>query len=114
METLGIFAIIYIISGIIGVAFAIRFWMTMTRIKQIRDFLLKQDQATKPAPKYETEKPGTIDQDQLEFLESKLKANQCVVQVKKTQRLEIWNKTDWDDVVKAGREDMFVLLSKNF
>ena len=49
MQTLGIITIIiYIIGIIISIAFAVRFWMTMTRIKDIRDMLLKQYKKQEP------------------------------------------------------------------
>ena len=115
MEIFDLFTIAYLISAIIGVVFSIRFWKTMTRIKEIRDHFVNQDLKNKPAlPKYEVQISSAIDESQIKSMESKLKANQCIVQVNKTQKLEIWNKSDWDDVVNAGRENMFLLLRKNF
>lgn len=113
MKELGIIAIIYIISGIITLAFLIRFWMTMSRIKEIRDLLLKQHQHSKPAVPI-VEEVSSIKQEELDGLIAKLKPGQCVVLVNKTQRIEVWNKSDWDDIVKAGRENMFKLLQSKF
>lgn len=48
MQTLGIITIIYVIGAIISIAFAVRFWMTMTRIKEIRDILQKQHKNQDP------------------------------------------------------------------
>lgn len=113
MKELGIIAIIYIISGIIAIAFLIRFWMTMSRIKEIRDLLLKHHQNVIPVVPI-VEKATDMVKDDLDALVAKLKSGQCVVLVNKTQRLEIWDKSDWDDVVKAGRENMFKLLHTKF
>jgi len=113
MEALGIFAIIYIITGIISLAFIIRFWMTMSRIKEIRDLLLKQHQNFKTVLPI-IEETIEINQEELDAMVAKLKSGQCVVLVNKTQRIEIWDKSDWNDIVKAGRENMFKLLHSKF
>lgn len=128
MQTLGIITIIiYIIGIIISIAFAVRFWMTMTRIKDIRDMLLKQYKKQEPEvlnPDTEKQNSETedylvggifrVDQAEVEAMVSKLKPNQCVVFVNKTLKLEIWNKSDWEDIVRLGRTNFFKLIHKNF
>ena len=90
MQTLGIITIIiYIIGIIISIAFAVRFWMTMTRIKDIRDMLLKQYKKQEPEvlnPDTEKQNSETedylvggifrVDQAEVEAMVSKLKPNQ--------------------------------------
>ncbi|MEA4937787.1 MAG: hypothetical protein VB102_14305 [Paludibacter sp.] len=112
METLDILTIIYIIGIIISIAFAVRFWITMTRIKQIRDHLLYR-KPTEPEQVYEVER-DYIDPKEITALIAKLKPDQCVVFVNKTLKLEIWNKSDWEDVVRLGKSEFFKLLHKNF
>lgn len=112
MKTLTILTIIYIIGAIISIAFAVRFWMTMSRIKQIRDHLLYR-KPIEPQQVYEIER-DSINPDEISALISKLKPEQCVVLVNKTQKLEIWNKSDWDDIIRLERSDFFKLLYKNF
>jgi len=127
METLGIITIIYIIGIIISIVFVVRFWMTMTRIKEIRDILYKQNKVLDTEVlNQKTEKINSedgeltvggifkIDQAQVDSLVSKLKPEQCVVFVNKSQKLEIWDKSDWEDIVKLGRTDFFELIHKNF
>lgn len=127
MEALGIITIIYIIGAIISIAFAVRFWMTMTRIKEIRDILYKQNKKLDSEIfNQETEKINLeddelkvggilkVDQAQVDALVSKLKPDQCVVFVNKTLKLEIWDKSDWEDIVRLGRTNLFKLIHKNF
>lgn len=127
MQTLGIITIIYVIGIIISIAFAVRFWMTMTRIKDIRDILYKQykkrdtEVLSQDSEKQNSENGDysvggifNVEQADVDALISKLKPEQCVVFVNKTQKLEIWNKSDWDDVVRLGKSDFFKLLHKNF
>ena len=127
METLGIITIIYIIGIIISIVFVVRFWMTMTRIKEIRDILYKQNKVLDTEVlNQKTEKINSedgeltvggifkIDQAQVDSLVSKLKPEQCVVFVNKSQKLEIWDKSDWEDIIKLGRTDFFELIHKNF
>lgn len=127
MQTLGIITIIYVIGAIISIAFAVRFWMTMTRIKEIRDILYKQNKKLDSEIfNQETEKINLeddelkvggilkVDQAQVDALVSKLKPDQCVVFVNKTLKLEIWDKSDWEDIVRLGRTNLFKLIHKNF
>lgn len=99
----------------------------MTRIKEIRDILYKQNKVLDTEVlNQKTEKINSedgeltvggifkIDQAQVDSLVSKLKPEQCVVFVNKSQKLEIWDKSDWEDIVKLGRTDFFELIHKNF
>lgn len=126
MQTLGIITIIYVIGAIISIAFAVRFWMTMTRIKEIRDILQKQHKNLDPEVSNLNAKRNNsvkedlsiggifkVDQAEVDELVSKLKPNQCVVFVNKTLKLEIWNKSDWEDIVRLGRTNFFKMIYKN-
>lgn len=61
-----------------------------------------------------TEKTIDIDQSQLSDLENKMKENQCIVYVVKNSKLEIWDKYDWEEIIKLGRKEYFKLIRKNF
>lgn len=52
--------------------------------------------------------------DQVEMLKTKMKTDECILQVKATNKLEIWGKQDWLEVVEKDRAHMFVLFYKNF
>ncbi|NCU32059.1 MAG: ABC-F family ATP-binding cassette domain-containing protein [Candidatus Moranbacteria bacterium] len=53
------------------------------------------------------------DKTEVDKLKTKLKPDQCIVKVKANSKIEIWNKSDWNDVLNKGRENMFLLLFQN-
>ncbi len=63
----------------------------------------------KPEPEETSE---WIDTEAFHELRKKLKNNQLIVQTKKTGKLQIIDKADWEDIVKIGNESMFEVYSE--
>lgn len=112
-----------IIYAIFGIVILVRWWRMTSDIRDIRDHLLKKDPMSslnKDAVYYsnrdgeQTIETMTENAEIMNKLIAKIKPNQCIVKVRATSKLEIWNKTDWDDIVKAGRTNMFERLYNNY
>lgn len=112
-----IMGIVSLLSIIIGLIILIRWWSMTTDIKHIRN-LLEKNQTNKG--NIGNSKKNSVltevledDKTEVEKLKAKLKPDQCIVKVKANSKIEIWNKSDWNDVLNKGRENMFLLLFQN-
>lgn len=110
---------ISIISLIISVIFLIRWWSMTSDIKAIRNILSKK---TEPQIKKKQIMLDLKTSDLLEgehetitALKKQMKENQCIVRIKNSEKLVIWNKTEWQDAVSSGENDKnYFLLYANF
>lgn len=99
----------------ISIVFLVRWWKMTTDIKEIKRLLMQQKSEIKKTVSATVE-PKSVSASLLEEIEpfkKKMKAGQCIVFVKTTSRMEIWDKSDWDEVVEKGRGDMFELIYCN-
>ena len=111
--------IIAIISLVVGIIFIVRWWKMTTHIKEIRDFLLKnQSEERKDNVEKQTNVASVTEDDfqQVEILKEKLKNNSCIVKGVRTGRIECWSKNDWEDFINDSNTDksLFNILYKNF
>lgn len=112
-----IMGIVSLLSIIIGLIILIRWWSMTTDIKHIRKLLEKNQ--TNKGDKENSKKVSVLaeikedDKTEVDKLKAKLKPDQCIVKVKANSKIEIWNKSDWNDVLNKGRENMFLLLFHN-
>lgn len=110
-----IFIFIYFVVIVISIVFLVKLWITMNVVKDIRDILLKQYKQQSEVDESVTNNNNLdVDQKQLELLIQKLKPDQCVVYIERSERLEIWNRYKWEEVVRLGETKYFHLLHKNF
>lgn len=112
-----------IIYAIFGIVILVRWWRMTSDIQDIKNHLLNSNsknetfnQETHSSNKIDSKAEQTIAENAevLNKLITKLKSNQCIVKVLANSKIEIWNKSDWEDVVKAGRKDMFQMLFNNY
>jgi hypothetical protein len=120
---ISIITIAGIVYTIFGIFILVRWWRMTSDIRDIRDHLLNSN-SKKESFNQETHSSNKIDYNAeqtiaenaevLNKLIAKLKPNQCIVKVLANSKIEIWNKSDWEEVVKAGRKDMFQMLFNNY
>jgi hypothetical protein len=113
VEIGGIYLVILLCSIIISIVVFMRWWKMTAHIKDIRDYLYKNEKTEKESSVIYTEEEYAS--ERVEILKSKLKANECIVKLNVTNKIEVWNKKDWDDSVLEGKEEkFFTLLYDNF
>ena len=112
-----------IIYTIFGIVILVRWWRMTSDIRDIKNHLLNNNsgnesynQETHSSNKIDSKAEQTIAENAevLNKLIAMLKPNQCIVKVLANSKIEIWNKSDWEEVVKAGRKDMFQMLFNNY
>ncbi|MBP8023467.1 MAG: hypothetical protein EOM47_07265 [Bacteroidia bacterium] len=112
-----------IVYTIFGIVILVRWWRMTSDIRDIRDHLLNSNsknesynQEINSSNKIDSKAEQTIAENAevLNKLIAKLKPNQCIVKVLANSKVEIWNMSDWEEVVKAGRKDMFQMLFNNY
>jgi len=114
-----IYFIVCLLIAILSVVVLIRWWGMTSDIKEIRRLLEKQTKKDKKTVSDSVPTPSTsssrleIDEERVEMLKKKMKPGQCIVFVKMSSKIEIWDNTDWEDVVNKERKDRFELLHKN-
>lgn len=70
---------------------------------------------------YTTNKYGVVtdvelkkNNEAIDRLISKMKPNQCIVRVMANSKMEIWDKTNWVEVIENKRDNEFKILFENF
>ncbi|MCG8412088.1 MAG: hypothetical protein MI739_12480 [Bacteroidales bacterium] len=61
----------------------------------------------------EISKINDNDIEQVESLKKTLKKDELIVKIKQNGRIEKWEKTDWDEIIKIGNQDKFELIFSN-
>jgi hypothetical protein len=113
METT--YLIAFAVYFIISVLVLVKFFNMASDMRSIKELLQKAVEAKKqPANNTHVATPTKDLTDQVEMLKTKMKTDECILQVKATGKLEIWGKQDWLEVVEKDRAHMFVLFYKNF
>jgi len=116
MEELGIiYIVVSFISIIVSIIFIVRWWGMTSDIKDIRNYLLTKDKPEIVVSNDEI----TVSEDEdevatIENLKPKMKVNQCLVKVKRTNLIEIWDKKMWEEHVESGKKNFFEFLYKNY
>ena len=112
------FAFILLVAYLVLIIVFIFRWWGMTKdIKEIKDILLKKfgdgpQNSYISNPKYDKESVNS----EFERLKNIIKPNQCIILVKATNKMELWDKSRWEDVVNTGNKElleMFELLYFN-
>jgi hypothetical protein len=52
------------------------------------------------------------DSDEIEYLKKTLKNDELIVRVKRNGKIEKWKSEDWDEVIKLGNKEKFILIFK--
>jgi|GEM_PF-3398923 len=120
----GITLFVSIILIFISLIFIIRWWGMTSDIKAIRNYLYKKESLSKENKDtvyYSANKLGLVDseeiitnKDVIDKLILKMKPNQCIIKVLANSRLEIWDKSDWEESVSCGKANYFQLLYENY
>jgi len=97
-----------IISLLIAIVILIRWWGMTSNIKDIRNYLYRQN-----IPEIEQVE---VDNQliELEKLKIKMKPNQLIIKILANQRLEVWDKSTWDEHISQGKGKFFEELYKNY
>ncbi len=116
-----VYLIVSIATLLISIIIFFRWWRMTSDIRDIRDQLLKGDPLSKvneDAVFYNSDNDSqnsVADNSELmDKLIPKLKKNQCIVLVRATSKVEIWNKSDWDEIIEKGRANLFQRLYNNY
>lgn len=105
---------IAIINVVFGLVILVRWWKMTADIKDIRNHLLNRDVVKPHVGKVDIVKAESDEElEMIEGMKKKLKANDCIVKVKQTGKLEIWDDETWNDHVKAGKMQFFELKYKS-
>ena len=107
------FIVISMVSLIVTIIFVVRWWGMTSDIKDIRNYLLEKN-AVKPTVVNPEQTDAEEELESIKSLKLKMKQNQCIVKVKSTNRLEIWDATTWNEHVEAGKSDLFEVKYKNY
>lgn len=100
--------VFYLLSFIFSIVILIRWWGMTSDIKDIRNYFYKQDLPVEELDESETQLI------EIEKMKSKMKPNQLIIKVLRNQRLEIWDKTTWDDHISQGKGSFFEEMYKNY
>lgn len=120
MESIGnVSLIISVLSLVISIVILIRWWRMTSDVRDIRDLLFKSDsKETQPGEDYsgldEAMQKVREDDADIEKLKLKLKPDQCIIRVLANSRLEIWDKSTWDEHVEQGKGKFFEFIFKNY
>ena len=98
----------------VSIVILVRWWGMTNDVKEIKRLLMQQRSEVKLAVNTIEERSTAPSSDDIEALKKKMKKNQCVVFVKATERTEIWDRTDWEEVEQKGRANRFDLIYCNW
>ena len=100
--------VFYLLSFIFSIVILVRWWKMTSDIKDIRNYFCKPDL---PVEEFDEVEAQSIE---IEKMKSKMKPNQLIVKILRNQRLEIWDKTTWDEHISQGKGSFFEEIYKNY
>lgn len=110
---------VYIVAIIISIIFLVRWWRMTGDIREIRNILSKTDKEPDKLDLSHIISPEKgkditeVDPSVLRMYKNKLKPNECLVKKKDSIKIEVWDKTKWEEAVSSGLSKDYNLLYEN-